>query len=564
MNFSKAWKIAWLVFPSLGNLCFSVEPQGKISRVELMPNCPAPFQLRDWKKVTEDYLDLAFDFERRGEHLPLIQWANPQQTMFKLPSYVNGRGGTEALNGLAAIISGELIGRDMTRWRGRNWARMATNFFSVAEGAPGNGGGGGTGGSFWYDTFAAILFCQVAIAHPEDAELDRMFRRTAETWAVALPVLARDAPDGLPNFNHTGFALRGMTPRDNGQRIEPEGGAAIAWIEYMAWLRFHDERFLAAAQQALRALDRRPPEQNPLYEVTLPYGALLAARLNAEQGAHFDEAKWLDWCFTPRDRPQARPFWGVLAARFGDCDAHGLVGSERDTHGYAFAMNSFQWAGALAPLPRYDARYARAIGKWLINVANAARLFYPNALPAAQQDHHDWAEKNDPAFCIAYEGLRNEKAWFDPPRHRHTDPKITPFATGDALGKGEGVLNLCLYGSSHVGALGGLVTRTADEKILQIDLLKTDWLHASAWPSFLFYNPYAEAKTVTLEVGASTYDLYDVVTHRYLAQRVSGRANITLAADAAAVVVVIPADQATEEKECKLLRGGHVVDFWRP
>ena len=534
-----------------------------IARVERMPNCPAPFQMRDWRKVTEDYFDLAFDFDRRGEFLPLIRWSNPQQTMFAMPSYVNGQGGAEALNGLAALVSGELIGRNMAAWHGHNWARMATNYFNSAEGAPANNIGGGTGGSFWYDTFAAILCCQLAIAHPEDAELGRMFRRTAENWAAALPVLAAGAPGGWPDFEHTGFALRTMTPRDNGRHVEPEGGAAIAWIEYMAWLRIGDARFLAAAQQALRALDRRPPEQNPLYEVTLPYGALLAARLNAEQGAGADVAKWLDWCFEPGDRPHARPFWGVLAARFGAYDVHGLVGSERDTHGYAFAMNSFQWAGALAPLPRYDARYGRAIGKWLLNLANAARLFYPDALPAAQQDHRAWAAQHDPVSCLAYEGLRNERTWFEPPRRRHTDPAVTPFATGDASGQGDGVLNLCLYGSAHVGQLGGIVACTDDEKILRIDLLKTDWLHAPAWPTFLFYNPHTGVKTITVEVGQAPCDLYDAVTHQFLAKNVSGRAPLVLAADSAAVVVLVPANQPVEETKRMLKLGGRVVDYRR-
>lgn len=39
-------------------------------------------------------------------------------------------------------------------------------------------------------------------------------------------------------------------------------------------------------------------------------------------------------------------------------------------------MNGFQQAAALAPVAKYDKRYARAIGKWLLNIANASRLFY--------------------------------------------------------------------------------------------------------------------------------------------------------------------------------------------
>ena len=68
------------------------------------------------------------------------------------------------------------------------------------------------------------------------------------------------------------------------------------------------------------------------------------------------------------------PIAGVVWTRTG------LVGSTTDGEGYAFAMNTFQWAGALTPVARYDTRYAHDIGKWMLNLANAARLFYPGSL----------------------------------------------------------------------------------------------------------------------------------------------------------------------------------------
>ena len=63
-----------------------------------------------------------------------------------------------------------------------------------------------------------------------------------------------------------------------------KAAAGIAWLEYMAWLRFKDPRFLTAADWAIRSLEERPVDQSPLYEVLLPYGALAAARMNAELG----------------------------------------------------------------------------------------------------------------------------------------------------------------------------------------------------------------------------------------------------------------------------------------
>ena len=37
-----------------------------IARVERMPNLPQPYQMRDWRKVTEDYLDFLANTESQG------------------------------------------------------------------------------------------------------------------------------------------------------------------------------------------------------------------------------------------------------------------------------------------------------------------------------------------------------------------------------------------------------------------------------------------------------------------------------------------------------------------
>ena len=76
----------------------------------------------------------------------------------------------------------------------------------------------------------------------------------------------------------------------------------------------------------------------------------------------------------------------MTVGRWGNYDCDGLLGSIDNRGGYAFAMNTYAQAGALVPLVRYDTRYARAIGKWMLNLANSARLFYPGALPPELPD----------------------------------------------------------------------------------------------------------------------------------------------------------------------------------
>jgi hypothetical protein len=246
--------------------------------------------MRDWPQVTRDYLDLVFDFEQRGEHLPLVGWLDESRTMVSLPSYVGGPNDPEAINYLAAIISGSLVGLDMRNHRGRDWVTLGTNFFSAEEGVYVNRLRDGTGDSFWYDVFLNVLFYQLNALYPGDPERDQQALTVARKWHDACVALGgKTDPLALPNFDHTGLNLKTMKPVEKGL-IEPEGAAGIAWLEYMAWLTFKDPRW-TAADWAIRSLQEKPADQSPLYEVLLPYDALIAARMNAELGRHYDVAK---------------------------------------------------------------------------------------------------------------------------------------------------------------------------------------------------------------------------------------------------------------------------------
>ncbi|MCX6922623.1 MAG: hypothetical protein NT154_05320, partial [Verrucomicrobia bacterium] len=251
-----------------------------ITRVERMPNLPQPFAMREWRQVTCNYLDLVFDFEQRGEHLPLVCWLDERRTMVSFPSYVGGPNDPEAVNYLAAVISGSLVGLDMRNYRGHDWVTLGTNFFNAEEGVYVNRPRGGTGGSFWYDVFPNVLFYQLDALYPGNPARDQQARSVAQKWHEACVALGgRIDPLALPNFDHTGLNLRTMKPMEQG-RIEPEGAAGIAWLEYMAWVQFKDPRFLTAADWAIRSQVERPADQSPLYEVLLPYGAMIAARMN--------------------------------------------------------------------------------------------------------------------------------------------------------------------------------------------------------------------------------------------------------------------------------------------
>ena len=188
----------------------------------------------------------------------------------------------------------------------------------------------------------------------------------------------------------------------------------------------------------------------------------------------------------------------------------------------------------------------------MLNLANASRLFYANALPADHQDHRDWADAYDTNYCLGYEGLR---------KHPVNTMAIQPFATGDVHGANTNVLNFCLYGSSHVGTLGGILCRTSDEQILQIDLLRTDYFHAHAYPTFLFYNPHPVSTRFEADFGPQRCDLYDAIADRVVKRNVTGKTALELPADTAAVIIAAPAGRKLIRQTGTVLIDGVVVKW---
>ena len=528
--------------------------QKDIAAVELMPNLPEPFELIDWREKARAYDRFIFDFDAKGEFLPLV-WLddshiNLDRPTFGLPSYVGApnqaHGITNSQEGvtcLGAVLGATLVGLDKSRQQ-HDYVDMCEAWFNRRNGLNLvlNHQNGGTGGTFWYEMFTHIAFYALAERYPDKPRLAEIMRVTADRWRGAYFDLCDS--NGLPNFNHTSYNFRTRKAVDNGHWREPDAAAGMAWIQYAAWRKFGDTNYLAAAESSLKYLQGL--KANPFYEVLLPYGTLTAGRLNAEFGRDYDVGRLLDWCFGISD---CRGGWGVLVGNWGGYDCDGLQGSIDNRGGYAFAMNTFAMAGALAPLARYEPQYARALGKWMLNLANSARLFYPGAMPAGHESGERW--KADSRHLIAYEGLRYE--W----------QGKSPCATGDPVAMKWGPkTDLGLYGSSYAGMLAAIVRPTSDPRILRLDCLATDFFRAPAYPTFLYYNPHPKDRRITLELGDKAVSVYDIVGKRLVAGNVKGKAKITVPADSAVIAVVVPADGLVRQEGRRLLVNDIVVDWW--
>lgn len=523
-----------------------------IDRVEQMPALPPDYALRDWGRVAQRFDSLAFDRARTGTYLPLVGLAAggtnyPEYGSFGIETYVGGGNELpgEAITVLPALVGGTLAGANKRTQFGTDWVLRSQQFFNrrPEENVYLNGPQATSGQDWWYDTMPNVFFYQLYDQYPGAGDSDAQVVSVADQWLRAVEALGGSAmPWRVPAITYRGFALSTMTPNSSGV-FEPEAAGAIAWILYSAFRHTGDARYRIAAEQALDALAARP--SNPSYELQLPYGTLAAARMNAELGTSYDVEQLLRWSF---ERGGLRG-WGTLANKTrGGKTLDGLVG-EVDGDGYAFALNGFQQAAALVPVVRYDDRFARAIGRWMVNLSSASRLFYRPFLPDANQDSETWSAQYDPAAGIPYEALRGSLNGQQ------------PFATGDAIVNNWAPTNLALYGGASVGYLAALVAETEVEGVLRLDLRVTDAFRGPSFPSYLVYNPTAADATISVPLPFGSYDVYDAAADAFLARGVSGRPSVTIPPDRARVLVFPTAGGAETTADGVRRVNGVAIDY---
>jgi len=361
-----------------------------------------------------------------------------------------------------------------------------------------------------------------------------------------IDVLAGGSTTATPNFNYQGFNY--VTQKPVTGYNEPDAAGGAAYEQYVAYIHTGNPTDLSDAERCMNALQNTPANENPLYETILPFGALTAARLNAEQGTNYDVAKIVNWCFSPTS--VVRSDWGAISAsEWGGYGVSGLIGSTTDDGGYGFSMNSYIYPMALVPLVRYDDRFANSIGQWMLNLTNSARLFLKSGLPASNQTNASWNDA--PSNYYSYEGLKES---YD---------GVSPQAGGDGTGYDSAWLNFA-YGSGDVGVLGSIVSPTNVSMILQLNLLATDFFHAAADPSYLFYNPYSTMKTVQVNVGSTPVNVYDAISGKFLATDVSGLTSISIPALSSRSLVYTPVGGSLVDNGTNVSVNGVIVNYRSP
>lgn len=534
--------------------------QISIPRIDQMPDKPVNYKMLDWKQLSRDYNQFVFDVSKSGNYLPLTKIRasdginypdikNIGMSTFVGHTDVNA---AEAINIIPSIVGASLVGVDKTNDQGVNWVEKVKDFFNRKNGQNVylNNYSASTGGDWWYELMPNVFFMQLQSLYPEaDADFkDQIVTLADRQLDVLFKLGGKLYPWTNPNMNYRAFDLLQGTPNSNGV-LQPEAAGSIAWILHQAYLTTSDVRYKEGAELALSFLQTWT--SNPAYEIQLPYGVVTAARLNAEEGTNYDINKFLNWTFSS-GKGTLRG-WGTIVGSWNGYDMSGLIGEANDGgNDYAFSMNGFQHAAALAPVAKYDKRYAAALAKWILNLANASRYFYPEQMNADNQENISlqWSKTNVPTACIPYESIK--QTW----------EGKSPYAMGDALKGGWAATNLSLYSGSSVGYLASLISTTNVEGILQIDLNVTDFNGENSYPNFLYYNPNGNSESVRIDLPVGSFDIYDAISETVIKSGVSGSANFTIDSKDVRLLVVYPSGSTTNQVSnlLKITNGG-VIDY---
>ena len=521
----------------------------RIKKVESFPDMPSDYSYFDYGLKARELDRLAFSFanvsaavapnylaDDQSSWDPVGFWLDQQRQperyeplvtgylkrSFGLPTYVGDNrvqsSGAEPITTVSMVLGSSFAGIDKSAQKfgdtEYNFVEMTMKSYDTGSRLVKNVGVQGQ--SFWYDIFPQITFARLYYLYDSVPFMREMVLNGADEWLEALPNFVKD---GKENYEFVGYNVVLESPTTVGDHIEPPNGG-LAFLFYSAYEMTGDEKYFHGAKKVLDYLADYP--KNPNYEAMTDYAPFVAAAMNARYGTNYDVGQFLDYLF--EGDSAFRAGWSVLSGDFDGRAVDGLVGQGGD---YAFSMNSFHLASVLAPMVKYDVRYADAVGKYLLNLVNNAKVFFPQNISLSHQTMNDYLAF-DKAGAVCYEGFRNDYNG------------VRGLAMGDATAMFGQPSDLSLYSSAFIGALGGIVEETDVKGILKIDLNATDSFGANEYKNYLLYNPYDQAKTVSFDGGKDAFDIFDQATKTVVARNAKGRVNVSVPAKSSVVLVVLP------------------------
>ena len=381
---------------------------------------------------------------------------------------------------------------------------------------------------------------------------------------------------------------------DNPNAYEPSAAGAFVYIGLAAYERWGEAKYLKMADAALQFLQHY--DRNPVYELVFNHGILAAARMNQKHNKTYDIDKLVRWAFVRSDNPidpkdrstwpnietNARPDVGILNNMWGSYPTFGLWGAKgkpgalgTDENlggiGYAFYMNTISQAVTLAPLAKYEPKYAPILARYLLHVASNAKYFFSQYVPSELQDpttYQALSNQLDSRYrSIPFEGFRENA----------TTSGTKILLKGDAVEHNWAKTDLSAYSGALTGMFASMLIRDSNNAsgsnpIVFWDLNVTDLPATKSYPSYLVYNPTGSEKTVTLkrsdirthgELNFRTSPhnaAWDLISNRWIYSG-SGDISFTLKPGEATVFSLVPHGHSCQQSQARLTCKTNGADF---
>jgi hypothetical protein len=323
---------------------------------------------------------------------------------------------------------------------------------------------------YWYlMNVNALAFALIQTRFPHDSEWLARVERTAASLRDMAHEIKYD-------FNDQGYdyaAGKPFTRQDIYRQPDAVGG--YSYVMLLAWTMTGKGFCLAEAKTAI---DRYTTfHKNPWYEIPSGAMAILAATRLESMGYPANSSKALGFVLDSKIGLMATGKWGSIPV-------DGLMaGFCTEPPGQAYSMESMVTFPYLMPALRYRPELAGEVARYALNAAANLRWFYPKYLPTDSQSRPDLTPS------VPYERLSREAKGH------------SPFAEGDFAG------HRSVYGGAYVMWLDKMVQAQGDPWLLRWNLTLTNFLDRDLPPTFLYYNPWSERKSLPVDATGRVRDL---------------------------------------------------------
>ena len=472
-----------------------------------IPYLPVSYQYTDWRERATKFNEMLFNMKDYNLMFLEKESKNTGRESIGIVSYTDEeRKGeyTQALTLIGALLSAEKLNKErIGEEQLNNLVQFVESYYNIE-----NGEGtllnyqnmDSTELSFWQQIYPALAYFMLMDRYEATVDSDAMLRNIADTWYEV--VMDLGGSDGIVDFGYTGYDFKNKCPFDNGEWIEPDAAAGIALLQYYAFEKFNDRKYIKAATLCMNYMDEF--QRNPGYELLYLYLPYLSARLNSVEEYHFNTAKYMEFFFTESDY---RHEYGTFNGDF----ATGLIGERTQYGGTPYSFQSIIGATALVPMLKYDQRYAVEVGRYLLQVTQNLNLFY---------------DVDDPVYgnLIPMEKVQKDNETANQ--------------------------RLSVLSGAYLGLLAAMIEPTNVEGILKTDLNTNEYYvdKEKQNPLFLLFNPHDEEKVVNYRVTTDgTVDLYDLVSHTFIEQNVTKETEIQIKSTEAVIVLEIPVDEGDNQ-----------------